>query len=926
MKYEFKDLVDIDVLSKLLSDLYETARIPSAVIDMQGNVLTGAGWQRICVDFHRKHPEAGQRCIESDIRIHEEIQRGAPYVIYECPHGLVDSSCPVIIDGKHIANVFTGQFLYRSPDASIRRRFKEQARQLGFDEGIYLEALDEVPVFTKAQHRTMLAFLHGFAEMIAEMGLNRLRTRNHLARIEASEAKFRQYIDNAPTGVFIADGNANYIEVNPAACEATGYAEAELKQLGIPQLVTEESLERAMESFHQLLSTGRSSVDTQFMRKDGETRWWHVDAVRLSNDRFMGFTRDITEARLSAEERQRQAQIIDQCTSSIIATDLEGNITSWNRGAEALFQYKESEVIGKNIALVYRATDHQTLVSDITVTLREKGSHAAEVTLLKKNGERFEAFLDLWVQRDSSGRPSAMVGYTIDITERKRAWERYERTINVAMDGFWTVEKSGRIIDVNQAYCKMVGYSRDEVLAMHISDIDANESLDETVNHLQTVTENGQNRFETRHRRKDGGVIEVEVSTTFVGTSGGQFFAFIRDITARKRAEKERRQLEAQLRHAQKMEAIGTLAGGIAHDFNNILAAILGYSEEALELIPEGSPAEESLDEVMKAGHRAKELVGHIVAFSRKSDLTREVVRPAEIIRETLRLLRPSIPSTIEIRSFITAPSGAILANPSQIHQVIMNLATNAAQAMEAEGGVLELTLEEVSLSAEDLSNEPSMVPGDYLEIQVADTGEGIPTDLLSRIFEPYFTTKALGRGTGMGLAVVHGIVSGHGGRVRVESRPGAFTRFSVHLPKYEGTSVSVPPRNGDLPRGNERVMVVDDEPALAALAQRRLETLGYKVVAFTDAEEALAKFSEQPENVDLVLTDQTMPRLTGERLAAEIFRIRANLPILLFTGNRDRVDEGRLRDKGIRAVLSKPVDKTTLAQAVREALNGKAG
>lgn len=384
----------------------------------------------------------------------------------------------------------------------------------------------------------------------------------------------------------------------------------------------------------------------------------------------------------------------------------------------------------------------------------------------------------------------------------------------------------------------------------------------------------------------------------------------------------EREAIESKLRQSHKMEAIGTLAGGIAHDFNNILAAILGYADMAKDDIPEYSPAKYQIDQVLKAGNRAKDLVKHILSFSRKEAQERIPVQIHLIANEALKLLRASIPTTVKIQQNIDPACGNILADPTQIHQVLMNICTNAAQAMDENGGVLDVSLDCVEFDENGMVEGTKV--GSYVRLVIKDMGAGIDSKVIDRIFDPYFTTKETGKGSGMGLAVVHGIVKSHDGMMTVESNPGEGTTFYVYFPRTKNHIQEEIEDTEPLPMGKERILVVDDEKSLVDLIKQRVERLGYQVTAMTSSVEALELFRSQPNSFDLVISDQTMPELTGARLAKKIMEIRPNIPIIICSGYSSKMDAEKANYAGISAFIMKPVDKKDLAKTIRQVLNGK--
>jgi len=479
---------------------------------------------------------------------------------------------------------------------------------------------------------------------------------------------------------------------------------------------------------------------------------------------------------------------------------------------------------------------------------------------------------------------------------------------------------------VNPAFERLTGFSSQEIIGQKVpyswwTQEQRERSHRDLMDSLYAEIKD----FEQYYQKKNGERFWVLTNSTPVFRNGELKFCLSNwmDITEKKKAEEEKQKLQAQLLQMKKMEAIGNLAGGIAHDFNNILTIILGNNELALDDLPKDSPIRENILESYEAGKRAKNLVRQILAFSRNEEQEPKPTKVCFIVSEALKLLRSSLPTTIKICEHIASDSMAPV-DPTQIHQVIMNLCTNAYHAMRESGGVLEIEVKDVEL--DDLYVSHSLVeqPGPYLRISVSDTGCGMERDVMDRILEPYFTTKEIGQGTGMGLSVVHGIVKSHKGAITVYSEPGMGSTFHVYLPRIESADATTESKEEEalFPRGTERILFIDDEESIVDLGKQMLNRLGYKVTTRTDSLEALQVFREQPDHFDLVITDMTMPNMTGNRLARELMGICPDIPIILCTGFSELITEERAKEIGIREFVMKPLIMSEMARVVRRALD----
>ncbi|HEX2966665.1 MAG TPA: ATP-binding protein [Syntrophorhabdaceae bacterium] len=542
-------------------------------------------------------------------------------------------------------------------------------------------------------------------------------------------------------------------------------------------------------------------------------------------------------------------------------------------------------------------------------------------------------------------------------SELEESRTKYSDLYDFSPVGYLTLDKHGLVKQMNITAATLLGVDRNFFKGTPFHLVVANESKKAFWDHqLKVLASSKKETCDVRLVRKNGTLFDAHLEWIRVGDTHPVIYCVLTDITDRKMMEdelvrsrteleirveertgelseayetlrhetEEREKTEDQLRQAQKMEAIGTLAGGIAHDFNNILAGIMGFSEMIDEDLPDDSPHKPRIEKVLKAATRARDLVRQILAFSRKSDVTRKPVAFSTVIAETIHLLRASLPSTIDVKVELNAAHDTVLSSPSELQQILMNLATNSLAAMREKGGTLSLSLTNVTV--DPASPPPFLVdngiePREYVSLIASDTGVGIQSDILSKIFEPFFTTKQIGEGTGLGLAVVYGIVKTLRGEITVESQTGKGSTFRIFLP-VAPVLVSDDGHETDQVRGGtENILFVDDEDFIVSWGHDVLERLGYKVTATTNPIEALSFFTDNPTGFDLVIVDQTMPTLTGSELAQKLLAIRKDIPIILTTGHSDILSEDSAKRMGIQEFLMKPVGKRELAQAIRKVL-----
>jgi PAS domain S-box-containing protein len=628
------------------------------------------------------------------------------------------------------------------------------------------------------------------------------------------------------------------------------------------------------------------------------------------------------------------------CTHEWCADQIEPTIERIQDTPVDVFQWSMTRFLNGNMLTIPRVADLPPEADSLKTELVQQGIQSVLAVPMIIGGKVI-GFIGLdsvreekmWVEDTSS--LLKIIGHVfanaLENKSTRQALQESEERLRTVFETFpdpVTIiqAEDGRCIDVNSAFSRVTGWSATEVIGKTAAELDVWEDPEVRQKLVDGVAEKGKiENLEASFRLKDGRTITALMSAVLIRLHDRPHILTItRDISELKSAQDEREQLKTQLIQAQKMEAIGTLAGGIAHDFNNILGAIIGYAEMALYDTRQDSMEHYNIEQVLKAGHRAKNLVKQILAFSRKSEQNKQIVSLTPIIKEALDLLRASLPTTIEIRQHIEPNLDAIYADPTQIHQVMMNLCTNAGHAMADTAGILTVSLQNVDLTAKATAGYPDLSAGPYVKLSISDTGHGMDAPTMERIFDPYFTTKAQDRGTGMGLAVVHGIVKGHGGSIQVDSTPGQGSRFDILFPIMEKQTVTETEELKALPTGSECILLIDDEDSLIDLGKNMLIKLGYRVETWTRPVEALENFRADPHKYDLVISDMTMPNMTGDILATEMRQIRADIPIIICTGYSERINEQRAGELGLQGLIMKPFTIRRLAKTVREAIDGK--
>ena len=757
-----------------------------------------------------------------------------------------------------------------------------------------------------------------------------------------SREQLLSLMDTLPTAVSWADARGNIEYSNKKFHELFGYTLEDIPTVeqwfalaypdqGYRETVVSRwqiAIEKARDNIQEI-----EPIEVTINCKDGSTRYVAIRGA-LVRDRILAVFNDLSGRKRAEnalkESENRYRTLFDSANDAILILQNDVFIDC-NQKALEMFGSTREQIIGQTPYQL--SPPHQPDGRDSREITSEKIANALsgnpdvfEWRHLRLSGEAFDTEVSLSLMEIESKKYIQAIVRDISLRRRlDRDLRVMQHWIEESIDLFFWVRGDSQILYVNKAVCRSLGYTKEEMGTMRVSDFDLELPQEAWPDFAQKLKKQGSHYIETRFRTKTGQVFPMEITANIMKYEGvDHFFAYGRNISERVQYENEQKKLEKQLQQAQKMESLGTLAGGIAHDFNNILGAILGYAEMVESDLPPNSPIREMQHGVITAGLRAKELVQQILLFSRQAEHEAQPVQPHLIVKEALKLLRSTIPVTIKIHQYIDAYCGTIYADPTQIHQIVMNLCTNAYHAMRQSGGVLGVSLSQMEITKEDISfSKMQLDPGSYVKLEVSDTGHGMDKTTLENIFNPYFTTKPKGEGTGLGLSVVLGIVKSFGGHIHFYSEPGSGTTANVYFPRLETrTDALQTPVKKQLPTGSERILIVDDEKALLDMMKMSLEALGYEVVIHSGSQGALEAINANPDYFDLVITDMTMPHMTGLEMAGKIFMVRPNLPVIMCTGFSELITKEKAHALGIRALLTKPILRADLAISVRKAID----
>jgi PAS domain S-box-containing protein len=745
--------------------------------------------------------------------------------------------------------------------------------------------------------------------------------------LRRSEERYRTIMDEMHDDYYEVDLAGNLTFANDAWCRSLGYALEEL--IGINYKVTtfSDDVKRLYEAFNQIYRTGQpvKALTTKFIRKDGSFGVGELAGFPLRNDKgeitgFRGVSHDISE-RVQMEEALRQSEeryrtLIDEMEEPYYEVDLAGNYTFFNDALCHKLGYSRDEMKG----ITYK---DYTVPDDIKKVFQYFNQVYRTGTPVKwfpseqirKDGAREFAETSVFPLRNKEGRIIGFRGVSRDITERKQAEEEYQTIIRIAMDGFWLTDMQGHFLEVNEAYCKLIGYSRDELLGMSISNIEEAEKPEDVAERIQKIKQIGHDRFETLHRRKDGQIIDVEISVNYLPFQSGRLFVAIRDITERKKAEQEKKQLEQKAQFASRLASVGELASGVAHEINNPLTGVIGYAHLLLARKDISRDVRRDLEIINEGAQRVAGIVKKLLAFARQTKPEQRYVNINELIRNTLDLRAYELSaSNIKVALQLTRDMPMTIADPGQLQQVFLNLIINAETEMK-----ITRDKGRLSIKTEKINN--------ILRITFKDTGPGIAKENLETIFDPFFTTREVGQGTGLGLSVCHGIVTEHNGRIWAESEPGKGATFIIELPLVteEGQFEPSEPVIEEAPRvAKAKILVVDDEPVIRQFISQVLGEQGHTVETVDNAASALKMV--KTKRYRLILLDIKMPGMSGVELYKQFQKIAPSLTkrVVFITGDVMGKRTLAFLDKTKTPYMMKPFDARQLKLEINRILARK--
>ncbi len=747
--------------------------------------------------------------------------------------------------------------------------------------------------------------------------------------LQESESKFRSIAENAVDCIFIKDKTRRYTFVNKAMKDLLGVPGSDI--LGkTPEEVFGQEQGRIIKEVDDRTFSGESVNETRNVVIGGRSFFFNTIQTQLvtTHDEvisIMGIVRDVTECKRSEEQILTEKKFTDtaldaQMDTFFLFEQSTGKALRWNRIFREISGYTDEEIISMPALASYYSQEDTKRVETFIQNLLKEGDGTIELELICKDGRKIPTEYRVLIVNNGQEKPKYIISIGRDISEHKQTKEALQESLKFKDKLISEVPvgisiydaESGQCVAGNKTIAKLVGATEEQVLEQNFNTIESWKTSGLLETSKSALKENSKKEIEVNVTTTFGKEISFHCYFVPFLTGGKKYLLFtLNDFT-------ERKQLESKLRHSERMLAIGQLAGGIAHDFNNVLAGIIGYADMALDVVSSNDLLSRYMKNILKAGERAKNLVSQVLTFSRQGREEKVSTNLSPVVNEVIELLKASIPSSIHLSVDIAKDTCPVMADTTKVHEMVMNLSTNAVHAMD-EKGILTITLREDKTNELQQGIMGRIKRGFYSIIEVKDTGIGMAESVISHAFEPFYTTNKSGEGTGLGLSVVYGVMQSHNGNIQVESIVDEGTTFRLFFPKTEQEKLAEDEPRQEAREGHERILFVDDEELINEMGTYLLASLGYKVTSTTDSKEALRLFKENTKAFDLIITDQTMPNMTGLELTQEILKINPGFPVILCTGFSTKVNEKNAANAGVKHLFYKPITKKELAAKIRE-------